>query len=65
MTYRTLFEKLDFRIFVWDRLDPFIGLVLSSILILASQSDTMWTGMLLLFVYSLGLGVPFLLVAML
>ncbi|WP_419879349.1 cytochrome c biogenesis CcdA family protein [Brevibacillus centrosporus] len=43
---------------------PCIGLILSSILILASQSDTMWTGMFLLFVYSLGLGVPFLLIAM-
>lgn len=42
---------------------PCIGLVLSSILILASQSDTMWEGMLLLFVYSMGLGVPFFLIA--
>jgi cytochrome c-type biogenesis protein len=44
---------------------PCIGLVLSSILILASQSNTMWSGMLLLLVYSLGLGVPFVLVAVL
>lgn len=42
---------------------PCIGLVLSSILILASQSNTMWEGMLLLLVYSMGLGVPFLLIA--
>lgn len=44
---------------------PCIGLVLSSILILASQSDTMWTGMYMLFVYSIGLGIPFIGVALL
>ncbi|WP_084034553.1 cytochrome c biogenesis CcdA family protein [Anaerobacillus alkalilacustris] len=44
---------------------PCIGLVLSSILILAAQSGTMASGMLLLFVYSIGLGIPFLLVALL
>ncbi|BAU28749.1 cytochrome c biogenesis protein CcdA [Aneurinibacillus soli] len=43
---------------------PCIGLVLSSILILASQSGTMLTGMMLLFVYSLGLGIPFLIVSL-
>ncbi|RKD24534.1 cytochrome c biogenesis protein CcdA [Ammoniphilus oxalaticus] len=42
---------------------PCIGLVLSSILILASQGDTMWEGVRLLLVYSGGLGVPFLLIA--
>ncbi|TSB45784.1 cytochrome c biogenesis CcdA family protein [Alkalicoccobacillus porphyridii] len=42
---------------------PCIGLVLSSILILASNSATMSSGILLLFIYSAGLGVPFLLVA--
>ncbi|OIJ22494.1 cytochrome c biogenesis protein CcdA [Anaerobacillus alkalidiazotrophicus] len=44
---------------------PCIGLVLSSILILAAQSGTMASGMFLLFVYSIGLGIPFLLVALL
>ncbi|MGD8191878.1 cytochrome c biogenesis CcdA family protein [Brevibacillus ginsengisoli] len=42
---------------------PCIGLVLTSILIMASQSGTMLTGMTLLLVYSLGLGIPFLLVS--
>ncbi|WP_059102805.1 cytochrome c biogenesis CcdA family protein [Shouchella shacheensis] len=44
---------------------PCIGLVLSSILFLASQSGQMWNGMFMLFVYSIGLGIPFLLVALL
>ncbi len=43
---------------------PCIGLVLSSILILAAQSGTMASGMFLLFIYSLGMGIPFLLVAL-
>ncbi|MDQ0205322.1 cytochrome c biogenesis CcdA family protein [Alkalicoccobacillus murimartini] len=42
---------------------PCIGLVLGSILIIASNGDTMGSGILLLFIYSAGLGVPFLLVA--
>ncbi|WP_078552633.1 cytochrome c biogenesis CcdA family protein [Bacillus alkalicellulosilyticus] len=44
---------------------PCIGLVLSSILVLASRAETMGSGMLLLFIYSMGLGLPFVLVAML
>ncbi|WP_332694159.1 cytochrome c biogenesis CcdA family protein [Halalkalibacter lacteus] len=44
---------------------PCIGLVLSSILFLASKSETMWSGMFMLLVYSIGLGIPFLLVALL
>lgn len=44
---------------------PCIGLVLSSILVLAGQSETMLMGMLMLLIYSLGLGIPFLLVALL
>nr|WP_083388850.1 cytochrome c biogenesis protein CcdA [Anaerobacillus isosaccharinicus]MBA5585325.1 sulfite exporter TauE/SafE family protein [Anaerobacillus isosaccharinicus]QOY36349.1 sulfite exporter TauE/SafE family protein [Anaerobacillus isosaccharinicus] len=43
---------------------PCIGLVLSSILILAAQSGSMASGMILLFVYSIGMGIPFLLVAL-
>jgi cytochrome c-type biogenesis protein len=44
---------------------PCIGLVLSSILLLASKSETMWSGMFMLLVYSVGLGIPFILVALL
>ncbi|MFZ4451867.1 cytochrome c biogenesis CcdA family protein [Salibacterium aidingense] len=44
---------------------PCIGLVLGSILALASTADTMYTGMFMLFIYSMGLGVPFLLVGLL
>ncbi|MCD8500593.1 MAG: cytochrome c biogenesis protein CcdA [Bacillaceae bacterium] len=44
---------------------PCIGLALSSILILAAQSSTMMAGMFLLLIYSIGLGVPFILVALL
>jgi cytochrome c-type biogenesis protein len=40
---------------------PCVGPILASILLLASQSQTVGQGALLLFVYSLGLGIPFLL----
>jgi len=43
---------------------PCVGAVLGSIWLLASQSETVATGALLLFVYSLGLVVPFLLTAL-
>ncbi len=39
---------------------PCVGVILSGILILASTSQTLQTGIALLAVYSLGLGVPFL-----
>ncbi len=39
---------------------PCIGPVLSSVLILASRTSTVWSGVGLLAVYSLGLGIPFL-----
>ncbi len=42
---------------------PCIGPVLAGILAIASQQETIWQGILLLFVYSLGLGIPFLLTA--
>lgn len=42
--------------FAWT---PCVGQVLTSILLLASTTTTVQSGMLLLFVYSLGLGVPF------
>ncbi len=43
---------------------PCIGLILSSILILSSHADTFYTGMFMLFIYSMGLALPFLLVAL-
>jgi cytochrome c-type biogenesis protein len=43
---------------------PCIGPVLGSILTLASASQSVWSGVGLLFVYSLGLAVPFLLAAL-
>lgn len=42
---------------------PCVGPVLSSILILAGSSETMFSGVILLVFYSLGLGIPFLLSA--
>jgi len=42
---------------------PCIGPVLTSVLILAANSQTLIKGMLLLVVYSLGLGLPFLILA--
>ena len=43
---------------------PCIGPILSSILILASTQDSVYKGILLLSLYSLGLGIPFLLTAL-
>lgn len=42
---------------------PCVGLALSAILLLAGSSDTLWTGVGLLTVYSLGMGLPFLLIS--
>lgn len=44
---------------------PCVGLALSSILLLAGSSETMYSGMFLLLFYSLGLGAPFLLISFL
>ncbi|MFD0715644.1 cytochrome c biogenesis CcdA family protein [Paenibacillus sp. GCM10027626] len=44
---------------------PCVGLALSSILLLAGSAETMYSGMFLLFVYSLGLGLPFLVLSLL
>jgi len=44
---------------------PCVGPFLGSILLLASQSTTVATGMALLFLYALGLGVPFLIAGLL
>jgi cytochrome c-type biogenesis protein len=42
---------------------PCVGPILASILFLASQTTTLLTGMLLLSIYSLGLGIPFIVLA--
>jgi cytochrome c-type biogenesis protein len=42
---------------------PCIGPVLATVLTLAASESSLWTGVKLLFVYSLGLGVPFILAA--
>jgi len=43
---------------------PCVGAVLGTILILAANSAMVWQGALLLFVYSLGISVPFLIISM-
>jgi len=43
---------------------PCVGLALSSILLLAGSSNTVYSGMFLLFIYSLGLGIPFLAISL-
>lgn len=42
---------------------PCVGPILSSILILASMEETLKKGILLLFFYSMGMGVPFILIS--
>ncbi len=42
---------------------PCIGPILATVLTLAANEDSMWAGVRLLFVYSLGLGIPFILAA--
>lgn len=44
---------------------PCVSLALSSILLLASSSNTIFTGMFLLTIYSLGFGIPFLIISLL
>jgi len=43
---------------------PCIGPILSGILILAGSQETVWQGIVLLAVYSMGLGIPFLLTSL-
>lgn len=43
---------------------PCVGLILGPVLVLASNAATLRQGVLLLFIYSLGLGVPFLLLGL-
>ncbi|GAA0329809.1 cytochrome c biogenesis protein CcdA [Bacillus carboniphilus] len=42
---------------------PCVGLALSSILLLASQSDTLTYGIFLLSIYSLGMAIPFIIIS--
>ncbi|WP_134704400.1 cytochrome c biogenesis CcdA family protein [Ammoniphilus sp. YIM 78166] len=42
---------------------PCVGLALSSILLLAGSTETMYSGIFLLMIYSVGLGVPFLILS--
>lgn len=44
---------------------PCVGLALSSILLLASSTETIYSGMFLLWIYALGLGIPFLMLSFL
>ncbi len=44
---------------------PCVGLALSSILMLAGSADTVFSGIVLLVMYSLGLGIPFLIITLL
>lgn len=43
---------------------PCVGLALSSILLLAGSANTVYSGMFMLLVYSLGLGIPFLVISL-
>lgn len=43
---------------------PCVGLALSSILLLAGSAETVYSGMFLLLIYSLGLGIPFLAISL-
>lgn len=43
---------------------PCVGLALSSILLLAGSANTVYSGMFMLLVYSLGLGIPFLAISL-
>ncbi|OLO36451.1 cytochrome c biogenesis protein CcdA [Alkalihalophilus pseudofirmus] len=58
-------NSVFFGLFFGAGWSPCIGLVLSSILLLAMDSETMFKAMFMLFIYSMGLGVPFILVALL
>lgn len=44
---------------------PCVGLALASILLLASSTNTVYAGMGMLWIYSLGLGIPFILISFL
>lgn len=62
---KNIFSAFLFGIIFSINLTPCIGAFLGSALMMASSSGTMLKGMLLLLAYSLGLGVPFILSAIL
>jgi len=43
---------------------PCVGIALSSILLLAGSTETLYRGMFMLFVYSIGLGIPFIVLSL-
>lgn len=43
---------------------PCVGLALSSILLMAGSAETVYSGMFLLLIYSMGLGIPFLAISL-
>ncbi len=60
-----LFSAFVFGLIFSVSLTPCVGAFLGSALMLASQRASMWKGLTLLLVYSMGLGLPFLLSAIL
>lgn len=61
----TFFQSLLFGILFCAGWTPCIGTFLGSALMIAANSETVFTGILMLLVYSLGLGIPFVLSALL
>lgn len=62
---KSVFSAFLFGTIFAINLTPCIGTFLGSALMLASVSETMMEGLLLLFTYSLGLGIPFIISAIL
>lgn len=62
---KSVFSAFVFGIIFSINLTPCIGAFLGSALMLASTSETILEGMILLIVYSLGLGIPFIMSAIL
>lgn len=60
-----IFKSILFGILFCVGWTPCIGTFLGSALMIAANSDTVYKGILMLFVYSLGLGIPFILSALL
>ncbi|PYZ98833.1 cytochrome c biogenesis protein CcdA [Alteribacter lacisalsi] len=59
----SFFRSILFGLFFAAAWSPCIGLVLGSILSIAS-TESLWGGMFLLFIYSMGLAIPFLIVSL-
>lgn len=62
---KSIFSAFLFGVLYSVNLTPCVGPFLGSALMLAAHADTVWTGLFLLLVYSAGLGVPFILSAVL